>query len=243
MTIATVAPAYQGLWRRTAIRRSDGSSDTRTAVWWLQSPRFHVDLRIPAERPALLRAAQLASLPAAQVAGFAAQTGFAGSTYVDGARCTWQPEIAFPTLGDDVDAGIMRFDSADALHETGIDGSYDEDWRRTPTGAVRGVRLQDKQSDAIAYLLVSEHWMAWACGRRGDTFHPHLTSADAWSEFTILHKDGDWKVAASNFPWLEATPAAGAAALEPAAIARWKTGEVVLIPFRPRQWWRITDID
>lgn len=233
----TVPRQYEGLWRRKGIWRRDGSSDLSTQVWWFQSPRFHIDLRIPADRPAVRRHAQLAGLEPHQVARFRAQTGFAGLTVVDGERCEWQPEIAFPALGDELDAGWMRFDGDNALHEAGIDGGYDEEWVREPAGAMRGVRLQDKQSDAVAYLLVGATWMAWACGRPGDRFD------GAWSEFTVLRKADGWQVAASNFPWLEAQPAVGAVALEADRIAGWKVGELVLIPFAPRQWWRVTDID
>lgn len=238
----TVPREYEGLWRRKGIWRSNGSSDLSTQVWWFQSPRFHIDLRIPADRPMVERHTQLAGLPAQQIARFGAQTGFAGTTVVDGTRCEWQPEFAFPAMSEELDAGRMRFDSADALHETGVDDSYQEEWVRTPTGAMHGMRLEDKQSDAIAYLLVSETWMAWACGRRSDSFNVHVPAAGAWSEFTVLHKHADWRVVASNFPWMEAQPAAGAAALEPGRIDGWKVGDLVLIPFTPSQWWRITTI-
>jgi hypothetical protein len=64
---------------------------------------------------------------------FGGQSGFSGATVVAAGRCEWHPEIAFPAVGAGLDAGFMRFDTPDNLHETGIDGSYDEDWVRVAT--------------------------------------------------------------------------------------------------------------
>ncbi|MDM5179018.1 hypothetical protein PO883_17620 [Massilia sp. DJPM01] len=133
----TIPPEYHGLWRRDGIWRSDGSSDTTTQVLWFQSARWHIDSR-----------------------------GFAGSTVVEGARCEWHPEIAFPALGPGIDAGTMRFDGADKVEETGIDGSYRELWVRIDAGPVRAQRLQ-RDGGALAWLITGAEWMAWAHGHPG----------------------------------------------------------------------------
>lgn len=160
-----VPAAYVGLWRRRVIHRASGISDTSTRVWWCQSARFHIDLRIPAGRPALTEAAQLAGLGGAPLAAFGAQIAFAGTTVVDGARCEWRSEIAFPQLGDELDAGLMRFDAPDRLHEAGLDGSYTEDWERADAGPVAGLRLVAADGGAaVAYLLVAADWLAFARG-------------------------------------------------------------------------------
>jgi hypothetical protein len=49
---------------------------------------------------------------------------------VEGTRCTWHPAIAYPALSGELDAGWMRVDDADHVHETGLDNSYEEDWYR-----------------------------------------------------------------------------------------------------------------
>jgi hypothetical protein len=238
----TVPAKYQGLWRRTRIRRSNGSSDTTTQVWWFQSARYHIDLRIPIDRPDPASRLHVNSLPAQQLVRFGAQTGFAGLTVVDGNHCEWQPDIAFPWMSDEIDAGWMRFDSDDALHETGADASYEEEWTRIAPGPMAGVRLEDPHAGAIAYMVVGELWMAWACGRPGDHFDPGDPAWGPWSEFTVLKKGLHWRVAASNLPWLEGTDIPQADAITPALVSQWLVGSAMLVPFAPEMTWRVVDV-
>lgn len=235
----TVPANYQGLWRRKGIWRNDGTSDLSTQVWWFQSASFHIDLRIPIDRPAVSSRAQVAHLPPALLARFGAQTGFAGKTVVAGERCDWHPEIAFPALSAELDAGWMRFDGADAVHETGIDNSYKEDWVRVADGPLRGVRLDNVESGEVAYLLIGERWMAWACGSAGYAYDAQAPDAGAWSEFTVLRAGGGWRIVASTLPWLEGEEVPAASALES---RQWTPGEVTTLPFAPGNW-RIAAID
>lgn len=233
----TVPVAYEGLWRRTGIWRSNGSSDLTTRVWWFQSSSFHIDLRIPADRPMVADAAALAQLPAEQRQRFAAQTGFAGLTVVDGERCAWHPEIAFPHVSSEVDAGLMRFDSPDQLHETGLDNSYEEDWVRVPTGPMHGIRLQDPGSAAIAYLLISDQWMAWACGRPDDAYAVASLRPEHWSEFSICEKrDEGWVIVASNFPWLGTQTLCKASEVNLATVRQWRPEQFAKLPWSKAQW-------
>lgn len=232
----TVPSRYQGLWRRTGIWRSNGTSDLSTQVWWFQAARFHIDLRIPIDRPVVDSRASLLRLNPGKLARFSAQSGFAGSTIVEGDRCEWRPEIAFPGLSGDLDAGWMRFDSDDAVHETGLDNSYEEDWVRMASGPMQGVRMEDSGSNALAYLIVGERWMAWACGRPADRYDTAAPQLGEWSEFTVLHKGGGWRIAASTLPWLEGDEVPDADALES---QQWMAGSVLTVPFSPASW-RIT---
>ena len=194
-----VPAEYQGLWRRSGIWRSNGSSDLSTQVWWFQAARYHIDLRIPIDR--------------------AGVTAFAGETVVDGARCEWRPAIAFPAISDQLDAGWMRFDDADHLHETGIDNSYEEDWYREPTGAMHGVRLEQVDGDAAAYLLISERWMAWACG----------------DEFTVYRRDGQWTALASSLLRKQGHTVT----LNLQQALQWQPGELIQLPMAPHLSWRL----
>lgn len=164
----SVPQAYEGLWRRKGIWRSNGNSDLVTPVWWFQAADFHIDLRIPADRKDM--------------------TGFAGTTVVEGERCEWRPEIAYPFLSPELDAGIMRFDSDDALHEDSVDGSYNEDWWREAGGPVSSSRavLEDGR---IQYEIACGEFLARATGK------PHKAA-----DITIWRRTavGLWRVIAST---------------------------------------------
>lgn len=197
-----VPPPYQGIWRRTGIFRSDGRIDLTTSVWWFQSALFHIDLRVPQDRPRLFDQAGLTRLSPTQLARYGAQTGFAGVTVVAGERCEWRPEIAFPAISAEIDAGLMRFDTPDNLHESGIDASYQEDWLRVTSGAVNGARLESlDDSGKLAYLIISGNHAAWACGFADAQF-----PASAGNQFSLLrraHATAPWHIVASNHGWLE----------------------------------------
>lgn len=159
---------YLGLWRRKGIWRANGSSDLVTPVWWFQADSFHIDLRVPADRKGV--------------------TGFAGATVVEGARCEWRPEIAYPFLSPELDAGFMHFDGTDALHEEGVDGSYTEDWWREAAGPVDAGRtlLGDGR---IQYEIACGDFLARATGK------PHKAA-----DITVWRRTGAglWRVIAST---------------------------------------------
>jgi len=235
----TVPPEYEGLWRRQGIWRSNGKSDTTTPVWWFQSSSFHIDLRIPADRPAVADAAALAQLPAEQQAIFARQSGFAGVTMVQANRAEWRPAIAFPAISDEIDAATMLFRDADHIREDGLDHSYYEEWYREPTGPMHGVRLKAVQGDTIAYLLISDRWMAWAVGRPGDQFQPATFSGANTSVFTVYQRDQQWIAVGSNLPWNEHTTIAPNRVAMPQVLT-WKNGDVIEVPMAPGVQWQVS---
>ncbi|WP_426341368.1 hypothetical protein ACN9MZ_06285 [Pseudoduganella sp. S-14] len=164
----SVPQAYEGLWRRKGIWRADGSSDLVTPVWWFQAADFHIDLRIPADRKAM--------------------TGFAGTTVVESERCEWRPEIAYPFVSPELDAGFMRFDREDALHEAGVDDSYKEDWWREAGGPVSSSRVV-LDDGRIQYEIACGEFLARATGK------PHKAA-----EITIWRQTagGPWRIIAST---------------------------------------------
>ena len=164
----SVPQAYEGLWRRKGIWRSNGSSDVVTPVWWFQAADFHIDLRIPVDRKAM--------------------TGFAGTTVVEGERCEWRPEIAYPFVSPELDAGFMRFDSKDALHEAGVDGSYKEDWLREAGGPVTASRVV-LEDGRIQYEIACGEFLARATGK------PHKAAdITVWRQMS----GGPWRIIAST---------------------------------------------
>ncbi len=238
----TVPPEYEGLWRRQGIWRSNGKSDTTTPVWWFQSSSFHFDLRIPAGRPVVADAAALAQLPAEQRAIFTRQSGFAGVTIVKDQRAEWRPAIAFPAISDEIDAATMRFRDPDHIREDGLDHSYYEEWYREPSGPLHACRLQDTASDAIAYLLIGEQWMAWASGRAGNAYAAGALDAEQWSEFSVLQQsEGSWRITASNFPWRENTTFDHQQMPNRATAAQWQAGTLLTLPLAPAKQWRLLD--
>lgn len=231
----TVTKVYEGLWRRKGIWRSNGTSDLTTQVWWFQSPSFHIDLRIPADRPSTASMAEYNALPLELRQRYAAQTGFAGLTVVEGDRCEWRPVIAFPSISDEIDAGWMRFDSDDALHETGLDSSYEEDWVREPTGPVLGVRLDEIEGNRIAFLLISSHWLAWACGRSSDAFRADSPTGDNCTKFLVMQRSSSaWRPVSSNLP--DIASAVDEKDLCLAQVELWKEDDAVSVPFAAGHW-------
>jgi hypothetical protein len=182
----TVPLKYEGLWRRKAIHRSNGTSDLTTAVWWFQGASFHIDLRVPVNaRPQ-------------------DKNGFAGVTVMaetaEGERCEWQPEIAFPFRSEEIDAGYMYFDSEDTLREVGVDGSYSEDWYREPNGETESSR-EVEADGTISYCVEGTNWRATARGRPTDTFHGNENNKNSWTDISVYrreHSGEDWTVVAST---------------------------------------------
>jgi hypothetical protein len=146
----SVPNEYLGVWRRDWIRRANGAFDDTSTVIWMQSARFHVDLRVSG------------GAGAARVLD-----GFAGCTEVTGNRCEWKstlhvhpaPKPSFGSLRlgppGTCDIGIMTFVGADTLLELGDDASYQEQWRRLPnsTSTVSGFRMRGTTLRASGYLI------------------------------------------------------------------------------------------
>lgn len=132
---ARVPGRYLGVWRRTLLRDAAGREDRATRVFWLQTARVHVDLRVSAERSGFEGVSGLDALPRDRLVELARQQGFAGFTeVVPGAPevCTWHRQIDFSPPADTRDIGTMCFESPDVLLEDGVDAVYHERWEREP---------------------------------------------------------------------------------------------------------------
>ena len=123
-----VPVAYRGVWQRTLLETPTQRDDS-TFVRWLQTPRWHADLRVPASLPrdpALLQ-------------------GFAGCTEVKtsghGEVCHWHRELDLQPPGPNPDAGWMLFETSERVIETGVHGIYREVWERLPGSTGAGVAL------------------------------------------------------------------------------------------------------
>ncbi len=135
-----VPDRYRGVWRRSLLE-TPRERDTTTAVHWLQTDRWHADLRVPS------------GVNAGTAEGRMQLQGFCGLTRITpGERgqpdvCTWHRLWDIQPPRSTSDAGYMVFDTPDRLVETGVHGQYLEVWERLPdTDGPFEVNCQDDGS-------------------------------------------------------------------------------------------------
>jgi hypothetical protein len=167
---APVPDAYLGVWRRTLLE-APGERDVGGQVFWLQTPRWHADLRIPAGRPDFSGVAGLADCDDAQLAWLARQQGFFGLTQVDGERCTWHRLQDFQPANGRRDIGRMAFEG-ERLEETGVEADYLEIWQRLKPSRGGSVVLALAAENGAAprrpgWLLVAGDCFFYVRGRAG----------------------------------------------------------------------------
>jgi hypothetical protein len=262
-----VPDSYLGVWRRTLLQTATGKSDTSTRVFWLQSRRFHIDLRVSLDRPVLPADLGLDYISPEQALALAQQGGFAGTTQVDGNLCCWQREIDYrpPALAADI--GTIRFETDNTLLEDCVHGHYHERWQRLPDslGGSQGFRLAevtepDTAAPRIAYLIVCGVYFAFARSR-GDALpaganlismvesvqHAQERLALLNCEVSFGRRDGEavnWQIELSTLPMRE-----GAALfVEPPALfegaPRWQGRDRLWITgLNGPELWQITDAD
>ena len=227
-----VPERYRGVWRRTLLETPD-QRDTTTWVHWLQTARWHADLRVPAAAEVGRAAISLDAMSPAQHLALAQQQGFFGCTKVQpqGSRevCTWHRRLDLQPPGLTPDAGWMVFEGDDRVIETGVHGVYREVWEREPgsTGHTRVLAdttaspndATEVVATARAFLLLSGECLMRVRPRRagwppgtapGDTLGQLLArqpaSATALLDFEISYgrlRDGVWRIERSSLPEFE----------------------------------------
>lgn len=128
-----------GLWRRESITLDDGTIDDTTIVYWAQTSREFVDIRVPANRPEISSAQALKELTSDELLALAGQKGFAGYSILEGNRCIWNREIDFRPSTGRPDTGMVRVEG-DTLFEEGdpdsvLGSGYREVYRRECDGS------------------------------------------------------------------------------------------------------------
>ncbi|RZS54914.1 hypothetical protein [Sphaerotilus mobilis] len=231
-----VPDRLQGLWRRTRLRvpaRTGATLDDRsTAVWWLQTPHWHADLRVPAARPDYSGVASLADCSTPQLRWLLTQEGFAGLTHVEGvdgdtvASCRWQRLIDHAESRI-ADVGALRFD-ADGMDEWGLAADYDERWVAEDTGpgwSAEGSCDEPPGTRLTRLRIRVGRWQITLRARALDAASTrtvrHAVATDqpiarnaliaaADCEISLAEQvdgpDGDWRVRRSTLPWLEGLP-------------------------------------
>jgi hypothetical protein len=219
--VPTVPARYRGVWRRKLLI-APGVIDTESTVLWLQTSRWHADIRIPARRPSFAGVAALADCNDAQLRFLARQQGFAGITEVDlepmPEICRWLRRWDFQPPAATPDAGRMVFRDA-RITESGLHGDYLEEWELLPDAQGDSVELVDEHG---CLLIAGKHVMRVTplrvdcpSGIMPGTSLEQLVEtalladrarAIDWLDFEIsygwLEYDA-WTVRHSTLPWLE----------------------------------------
>ena len=160
---APVPAEFLGVWQRTLLEGSGRETDTSSAVFWLQTPHWHGDVRIPAHRPDFAGCHAIADCTPQQRRWLATQKGFAGITEVnavdaaDGTTlyCQWHRQVDFQPQGAGRDFGRMVFsDGGRIVDEFGVDADYRERWERLaqslgPSGAWHKARAPGCFADLL----------------------------------------------------------------------------------------------
>jgi hypothetical protein len=211
-----VPAAYRGLWERTLLERygTGTLTDDRPArVFWLQTERWHADLRIPLERPDFAGIGELPACSDAQLAFLAGQEGFCGLTRVEGRVCTWA-RLFDLRPGAMLDAARME-PREDLLVEHGIAEAYREEWTLVAGSRGDGRGSTARRSSEGDLILTAGDWRVVVRPRPAapEGVDPYQPVAEAgrgallWRAslaLTLCRRDEcGWRAVHSTHPWLE----------------------------------------
>ena len=220
---ALVPERYRGVWQRTLLE-APGVHDTTTTVFWMQTGRWHADLRIAAGRPDFSGVGSLDACDTEQLAWLGSQQGFAGITEVtvmsEQEICAWHRRVDVQPPGLTADAGVMVFTPA-CLIETGVHGPYLEHWIAVSgSQGDSAVYRCGHDQDRLQLLLVAgqqvmrvrDRRCAWPSGlSAGTTLMQLLKALPLEQQRNLLdieisygsRTDGGWQIWHSSLPWLE----------------------------------------
>jgi hypothetical protein len=219
-----VPSRYRGVWRRSLLKAGE-VHDVDSLVYWMQTSRWHADIRIPASRPDFTHVRSLHDCDRAQLCWLASQQGFAGVTEVDAASgteiCRWHRVVDFQPPAATPDAGAMQFER-DRLVETGVHADYLEHWQRVPhTDAGFAVLQQRATAESssngkMRLLLIAGRQVMHVRSRSyawpGDVLPSgNMRALDdqtlrAMLDFEIsfgVRTAKGWQITHSTLPWLE----------------------------------------
>jgi hypothetical protein len=205
LQIDPVPARYRGVWRRSLLATPD-LRDTATIVFWLQTERWHADIRLPAGRPDFSDVEQLADCSAEQLEWLCHQQGFAGITQVDTSVnpeiCSWHRVVDYQSPSTTADAGTMEFE-ADVLIEKGVHAEYLEHWHKLPDSDQGfAVTTESAPSEPLQMLLVAGSYVMRVRERQAGSGVALEDILDFEISFGVREAD-DWRVLHSTLPWLE----------------------------------------
>lgn len=222
--MSPVPSRYRGVWRRSLLQTTE-LLDADSIVYWMQTSRWHADIRIPASRPDFTRVHSLQDCDRVRLRWLASQQGFAGVTEIEASNgkevCRWHRVVDFQPPTAMPDAGLMQFEP-DRLVETGVHADYLEHWQQVPdSSAGFAVLRQRTKPGSIApgtlrwLLIAGDHVMhvrsrpsAWPAHMRAGI---NLSVLDertlrAMLDFEIsfgMRTAGGWRILHSTLPWRE----------------------------------------
>lgn len=163
-----------GVWRRTLVRESNGSTDRTTAVTWVQGPSLFGDLRRPARLDEEVGRGCLAGLDRPQLLALCRQKAFAGTLEADGSVFNWVRRIDLHPPTAVPDAGTLRWEQSARVEpgvllvEEGVHEDYLEHWApvvRAPVTLAAAALLEDPQEGCAGVLVRAGSWFCYARDR------------------------------------------------------------------------------
>lgn len=227
---AAVPDPYLGVWHRRLLRTPE-RDDTTSTVFWLQTPRWHADIRVPVSRPSVGGARRLADLDRPTLVALAAQQGFAGITSVASDICRWHRRVDYQPPSGFSDVGRIVFETPERMLEHGVEQDYFEIWERVAGSTGPWAALGSTTADGEVWLLRSGDHAMRVRPRRAPLAPAASLSAlaegidddtlRAWLDFDIRHAvrdvGGTWHVLHATLPWFEGTSLDESEVLESAA--------------------------
>ena len=221
--VATVPAHYRGVWQRSLLE-TPRLRDVDTTVFWLQTGRWHADIRIPAGMPDFSGIRRFADCNEQQLDWLVRQHGFVGVTQVgvEDSReiCRWHRLLDYQPTRIEPDAGVMQFDPA-LLIESGLYSPYLEHWHLLPDSldgfaALQMLDVNGALAIPAQFLLIAGSYVMHVRNRAIDwpeNLAPGtLLTAHAVSDQSALldfelsfgrrNTDG-WQVLHSTLPWRE----------------------------------------
>jgi len=211
-----VPDAYLGVWKRASYV-DDRHCDETTLRYWLQTPDWHADLGISAERPSFEGVGSFAECSSEQLDWLCKGQGFAGPTRISGELCFWDRQWDFQ-LRDTRDIGHMRFTS-DSLIEDDVHQRYREVWCKLPRAAggeraLEGHRPGEPQILLLAsggyFMYMRDRALRAAPACRAKRQFTEGTAPrseqEAFADFEMSfgrYDDTQWTIDLSTLPWRE----------------------------------------
>jgi hypothetical protein len=224
---APVPEEFLGFWQRTLLEVAGAEREAGWQVFWLQTRRWHGDLRVPVQRPDFAGCRSLADCVPEQRRWLAAQKGFAGITEISAGPgpddstatfCQWNRVVDFQPARPTRDYGRIVFHpGGGALDEIGVDSNYRETWVRLPQsmGATAAWRKDGSDAGFGELLLVAGNCFFYLRDRAGAvpagiSLAEIANSPDATMCLDMELSAGRWEMTSqsgvvthSTLPWCE----------------------------------------